>query len=129
MRSPRDGPARISHQESPFDERREQEHYRSEPVRQQLQFTGFNYPEAHFSSGSPSIQPTSNAFYDPNLSTNFQNFNNLNSNSNHSQFPETNSSTTSGNYEMNFNSNVVSDSPSFKSGNQIFTNSGNRNSA
>ena len=132
VRSPRDGPARISQQGSPFDERREEQHYRSEPLRQQLQFTpssGFNYPEAQFSSGSPSIQPTSNAFYDPNSSNNFQNFDNLNSNSNNSQFPETNSSTMSGNYEMNFNSNLIPESPSFKSGNQSFTNSGNRNSA
>ena len=35
----------------------------------------------------------------------------------------------SGNYEMNFNSNLIPESPSFKSGNQSFTNSGNRNSA
>ena len=35
----------------------------------------------------------------------------------------------SGNYEMNFNNNLIPESPSFKSGNQSFTNSGNRNSA
>jgi hypothetical protein len=65
VRSPRDGQARNFKQGSPLDERREEQYYRSEPVRQQLQFTpssGLNYPEAHFSSGSTSIQSTSNAF-------------------------------------------------------------------
>jgi hypothetical protein len=132
VRSPRDGSVRNFQQGSPFDERREEQHYRSEPLRQQLQFTpssGFNYPEARVSSGSPSIQPTSSPFYYPNLSNNFQNFDNLNSNNNNSQVPETISSTMSGNHEMNFNSNMIPESPSFTSGNQIFTNSGNRNSA
>ena len=84
-RSPLDGSARISHQESPFDERREEQHYRSEPLRQQLQFTpssGFNYPEARFFSCSPLILQTSTSFYDPNMSNNFQNFNNPNSDNN-----------------------------------------------